>query len=391
MDNILRSWAYPKRFRSVNIHFVDDGFQLRSCVVSIRKQELVLESTASFSSLQEFGEVEEKLPSLVILTGRKILNKSIDLNQDESVILRAAFPAAKESQVYYQSVNFNQEWHISVVRREVIDSLLAEWPKEQPLLDTQIGFDYLIPFLNDLSDKDLPLGDYRFSRKQSRIIEGRLKESTDFLGEPIDDVFGAAFANALHFGSRLSWEKDYEDLRANRLDWQFSGYTKRAIKYGLAGSFILLIASFLMFSHFSKRNSELALLLQGYEQQSKQLESMERQLDLKKSLISLNNNTGIYASQVLDQASEVLTSDVSFSRFQIHPVERIKEKQGKIFYNNDLVVITGKTNNYEGFRLWLLELKTHHWVKGLDILGYQETSKIHKAEFSLQIKLREDG
>ncbi len=390
VKDILRSVSFPKHFRVLDIHLLDEGIELFSCEVRVKKGEIILQELKRFTSLEELGSTESQIPCLAMINGRGILTKTLNAFDRESDPLKTAFPAVKESSVYFGATELRDNCYLEVVRRETVDELLAQWPKNHQLLDLQIGSSFLIPFLDGLFEDEIQIGLHSFNPKTGDFSISENNIEVDFLGEKMDSSFSAAFAYALVFTAQNAFSSEIELLKTNRENWLYSRFSKSILQYGLASVLTVLLVSFLVYSNYRDQNAELALAVQDYQYQSERLAEMQQNLDRKRGFLEYNKSEMVASAKMLDQVAACLPKKVSIERFQSHPVRRIKEKEGKVLYDRNMLEISGKTKEYDSFRTWVDAIKKLSWVKSLSIKGYQELTTGHEALFTVEIQIRGD-
>lgn len=391
LDNILNVFQVPGHFLALEIHYRDSGMEIRACELRYHKGLLSLKGQKVYSDFESLKQ-SRALPCIAYLSGRKVLTKSVKLDSPETVemaeLLKQAFPAVNSKSVHFQVDQINSMAHVSVIRKEVLDEFFQNWPASHPLIDLQIGPYFLLEPLAELLQGPIYIGGYELDPAALEMVPATEQSGIMHLfGEEVESAVSGAFAYALLFCSNAVLPSVLDEIVYNRGQWKFSKWNQALIKYGLGSVLVLLLFSFLGFSYYNDLNNKVAFKAQDYQSQLESLEKLEAALSSKRNFIANNQSDYLSTAQALDQLAERLPKEVKFKRLQSHPVERIKEKEGKVFYERNTVRILGEAKNYRSFQDWVLKIKSLEWVADLEILGYQELSTGHEAEFILKLEI----
>ena len=90
----------------------------------------------------------------------------------------------------------------------------------------------------------------------------------------------------------------------------------------------------------------------------------------------------------MDQLALKIPKGLYLKSVNLSPLRK-REKRTNLFrFKKEEIKIEGETVNYIIFNSWFTSVKKLDWVSDIEILGYKEQNKGHRADFSINIRLK---
>jgi hypothetical protein len=376
----------PKRFFALELTFLDGGVNILYAEVEELRGDMHLRSYGEYNDLSQFFEQTKSIPTLLMITGRKVLSRELEL--DAQVRPEQVFPNIDPSRILWQVDETRNHKFLSLIRREQVEQLILGWPESKMLLDVQIGHQFLSPFLDTVLEKDILLGQFKYIKQDAKFYDAENEGTISFLEEDIPVKIGLVFAYALQFLSQKQFDKGYPELLEFRQKYRYKHYSELILKYGFSSILGLLLISFLVFSHYNEANRPLRFRVESNENLINKLEDLEARFNRSQAFIAQNQPSGSNYAFRIDQLLMLIPNSISLNGIKVNPIIRIKKKQGELELENWIIEIQGSTPNYDAFQSWLSGIKGLNWVKNYTIENYQEVSSNHEASFIIRISVK---
>lgn len=365
-------------------------------VLTVKKKgnKIDIVSTASFDTFEKVAQnIDLKIPVLLAVDGKGILNKEIDFNTESDVN-------------WYKNIDFESIYHTSIIgassnfmsfcRKNIVNEITDKFLKKGfQVADIYIG-SFLAALLYDavkkesLTSNDLLL---EFDNKKlvqfTRQAEPVQKQEYTIGKEVISNQFLPLYGIIVHF---FIQQKEVSKTTDESLSTEEIIYKKAFHILGitmLVGFLSSLLLSYLLIQYYGSKNAELNLQ-NVYSSQSYQLIlDLEKQKENKQQLL---NESGFLSSKFLSFYSyEIIRGipgDISLTNLNIIPVSKEVKATQKISFEAKSIVIKGETFNETSFNNWMEKLKKMSWLKNFEIISFKKDKK-NKSQFEIKITIKD--
>lgn len=390
VEKIKERIVLPKSFYTIGIHNTLDSKHLDICHFEIKKQHIHLKENLSFKS-DDKSELNNlnNLPCIILVTGKKVIYKQIDQNKSNPIGI--LFPNIAESDLVWE--DFCEEENqriITAIRKETLQQLLKLIPSHLPIIEVRIGFYAILNIAKrfDLSDKyfekdnfpDIVLKYPDFNQCPVDVL---------ILGEHVKMSSVPSFLLAINFFAEKYYRCNYEIIRKRREDWFYGKLTKILLHYGGSVLMLLLLVSFLVYSHYYSKNGMIKEDINNIEMHSQDIVSLKNSFDEKRKIVQRINGRYSQISKMINEIALATPKEVILSTLFYNPLKnKLKDGKKSQFYKNEFH-ISGKTKGYNNFDLFKNKLRNFDWVQKVDVDGYREINGSHVADFKIMLVIND--
>ncbi|RYE25521.1 MAG: hypothetical protein EOP51_03900 [Sphingobacteriales bacterium] len=342
-------------------------------------------------------EIPKNLPISLVLTGKGIIQKSIQVAEDLSPeqIFKTAFPATERNEFYTQQFIQGQNAMISIIRNSIAEGLINTMKRSGlNLLMVSLGamssvsiWEQLNSYGSDLifDGHHFEIGDKRewlsYKYDSSSKHEFQLK-----IGQQIiDEKSVLAYANAF----QLILHQELEPIRAEveEINIELLTFTQnqKLQKWGLTALITLfgtLLISYGVFSYYNNENASLLHKLGGYTANSIQMSSLAQQNNENEKLLKqLNWNGGYNYGFLVSELGESMPKQLQLQELAINEPKSLTDTTAHV----PSIRLQGITDNLGALNNWIFILKQKRWIKSVRLLKYEETNEFEHYRFRLLI------
>lgn len=382
-----------------NLHVIgiirkDDEESYNVLTVKKKGNKIDIVSMASFDSFDKVARnIDLKIPVLLAIDGKGILNKEIDFNTESDVN-------------WYKNIDFESICHTSIIgsgsnfmsfcRKNIVNEITEQFLKKGfQVADIYIG-SFLAALLYDVVKKEsLTSNDLLLEFDNKKLVqftkqaEPVKKENYTIGKEVISNQFLPLYGIIVHF---FIQQKEVSKTTNETLSTEEIIYKKAFNILGitmLIGFLSSLLLSYLLIQYYGSKNAELNLQ-NVYSNQSYQLIlDLEKQKENKQQLL---NESGFLSSKFLSFYSyeiiKGIPGDISLTDLNIIPVSKEVKATQKISFEAKSIVIKGETFNETSFNNWMEKLKKMSWLKNFEIISFKKDKK-NKSQFEIKITIKD--
>lgn len=347
-------------------------------------------STVTYGSYEDFiKNADSKLPILLVIDGKGVLNKKIDFNNTEDVNWSKTIDLKTIYHTSFKNDNFN---FMSFCRENTAHEIITKIKQKNfHIIDIYVG-----SFLSGLL--------YGYLNKQS-VVSGELIlefdneklvnfiRKIDFnkvekytIGEDeISSVFLPLYGVLLHFYVR---PKEVTKSENTSLEIEEIIYKKAFTTFGMTMLIVFLVAlsiSYFSIQYFGTKNAELNLQNVYSGQSHKQLQDLGKQ---KEKQLDILKESGFMSSKFLSfygyELMKITPSSISLTGLNIIPVDKEIKPEKKINFTVKSIVLKGESNNESVINVWIENLKSMQWIKRFEIISLKKDKK-NTSQFEIKI------
>ncbi|KIA97317.1 hypothetical protein OA93_15450 [Flavobacterium sp. KMS] len=358
-----------------------------------KANKIVIISKHSFENLQELVNItDKKIPVLLVIEGKGILNKEIDLNNETDLNWQKNIDF---NSIYYTDIKGLKSNFISFCRKNIVEETITKFQKNGfQVVDVYIG-PFLAAILSNVikerkiisADLCLEFEDEKLVgfNKQIETVENKTYQIGD---ETLSNSFLPLYGCIIHFFIN---QKEISKTINTSLNSDELIYKKAYTFFGIAllVSFLTsLLISYFMIGYYGTKNTELNLQTVHSNQSYQLTLDLEKQKEKK---IRILKETGVLSSKFLSYyAYEIINAiptDISLNDLNIIPIKTENKENKKVFFKNNTITIKGETFEESSFNKWLDDLKKMNWLQRFEIISLKK-DKRNKSIFEIKITLK---
>ncbi|PTQ92459.1 hypothetical protein C8P68_11259 [Mucilaginibacter yixingensis] len=382
----------------------DGSLVIDACQIVIKKNELSFEqkltNVASLAALAK--KLPAKIPVSLNLTGAGIITKQLE--QAEEITesnFSLVLPNARWEDYYIQQIHSGTQLFVSLIRKEKADQWLEQF-KANELNLLMLSLDGL-PILHiaaqlNLYDHDFEINGHHIKRneKQEWIAYKKqpitpltfaLKVGNEPLPQELVLPYAAAFQLAMN--DRLQAAA----VQSSPLD-QPLAVTIENRKVKAQGTvvllcfFVLLLVNFFVFNAKNSANIQLSGKIGALAQATTGRDTLEKRIaEMEAEIRGLGIEQPLVRKSVLiDQLASLLPESIKLTDMAVNPTDDAAGRINKtIVFSNHLIKISGTSAQIIPVNEWMARIKTHAWVKEVQMLNYSYNHEKNTGVFTIAI------
>ena len=364
-------------------------------VFTIKKKgaKIILVAQATFEKFETLvANIDLKLPVILVIDGKGVLNKEINLNNDSDISWQKNIDFTS---IYFTSLKTLKSNFISFCRKNIVDEDLLKFQKNGfQIIDIYIGSFLSALLYQTISAESLVSNDLLLEFENNNLIHfAKQPESSKAIEytiekETISSTFLPLYGVLIHF---FLQQKEVSKTKNETLNVEEIIYKKAFTVFGtvmLAGFLIALLSSYLLINYYGSKNAELNLK-NTYSNQSYQLLlDLEKQKESKENIL---NESGFLSTKFLAfygyEIVKTIPKDISLNEINITPLNKETKANEKIRFDTKTIIVKGETFNESSFNNWMEELKKMNWLQHFEILSLKKDKK-NKSQFEVKITIK---
>ncbi len=395
LKNILSGFDFPSEILVVEYSFGDTD-KLYATHLKSKGNEVNLEGSYAASSVQEILALSSfSCPVQIIFTGKKVLSKKVEAkdNAEEDELKARAFPSISKENLIFQIDELDEgKFVVSAIRQDIALKVIDEIKSlKLEVLDVALGDYTNWPLLSQSAKSTTRVGRYDIDLNFNalKVVENDDKE-VQLFDQTIHPNYTASFLYGIQSLATHRFSSELPLMANSRIEWKYGQFFKKGILVAALFFFVLLLINFLLYTHYSSKNSELNQLTHIFDSQFNEVALLKNAYEEKNEFLKVNGATNSRVGRLGDEIASIMPKELSLSKMAFQPVLKVLKKENLVRFSRNEIQIQGSTENYASFQGWLTRLRGLVWVGDIEIVGYQETDSRHKADFSITIKLKDE-
>lgn len=364
-------------------------------LLTIKKKanKISIASKQSFENFESLLKIAaKKIPLLVVIEGKGILNKEIDFQNEADINWQKNIDY---NAIYYTDLKGLQSNFISFCRKNIVEETILRFQKSGfQIVGVYIG-SFLAALLNNTLKREVLFSnDLRLEFENDKLLsfskQNEVEKVIDYkIGEEtVSSIFLPLYGALIHF-----FVKPKEVSKTNNPDLSSEEliYKKAFRVLGitiLIGFLASLLISYFLIQYYGTKNSELNLQT-VYSNQSYQL-ILDQEAQKEKKLTILKES-GVLSSKFLSYYSyeiiKTIPGDISLNEVNIIPIKEEYKENKKVLFNSKTIMVKGETFQESSFNNWLESLKKMDWLQRFEIISLKK-DKTNKSIFEIKITLK---
>jgi hypothetical protein len=358
-----------------------------------RGNKIEITSIQNYENENDFFEkIELKLPVIIVLDGKGVLNKKINYNNEADLSWHKNIDF---STIYQTSIKGTNDSFMSFCRKSMVDETIQKYQEKGiTIIDVYIGSFLSSLLKNEINNDEVISSNLVLEFDENILINFKKKEDEVFknqysiYNERISSDILPLYGVLLHFYIQ---QKEVSKTVNENLNVEEITYKKI---FSVAGTTILavflitLITSYLLIQHYGAKNAEFNQQ-NIYSNQSYQLIlDLEKQ---KENKLKILQESGFLSSKFLSNYAydimRIMPSDIQLNELNIAPITHEVKENKEIELEERVIIVKGETYNEFSFNSWLEKLKKMDWQNKFEIVSLKKDKK-NNLQFEVKIMLK---
>jgi Tfp pilus assembly protein PilN len=384
----------------VELHsFGHNSYGLRYCQLNRKNNELHIQGKKTIEGTlgAVLAILPKGIPVALTLTGKGIIHKNIQSVEEATDHQRfqQAFPATEQKNFYVQHYQQGANGLLSIMRKEGVDELLEKLRRAglKIYMFSLGGMPtvHIWPQLNfygttlQYAGHGFVLTEERHFVSYSTDVNLKSPFPIKIEQEPIPEENLLAYASAF----QLILHDKLQPITANveSVEEEFATYLanaqlkKKAIFF-LMALFMVLLVSFLLFSHYNQQNEQLLREVGAQTASADQVDLLKKEIVKNEQLLKeLQWNGGYNYGWLLNEIGSSMPRQLTLQEVLLNDFRTEEEKTER----RPNIKITGTTANLTAVNNWIFVLKEKTWVKNAKLQKFQEDPESDNYQFNILI------
>lgn len=392
----FKNIIHGKLFCAIEHTNVQQKPQINFLLLKKQKREFVVEKKGICLEFNElFKFLKKKQHLFLIVNNEQVLTKSINGKLESQKAVHTAFPNLNSSEFYYESYSNESNTFVSICRRSYVDEMIEKYERASlNIIGFSLGNLIGTQLLSFIDDVELHTSNAILSIKNKVLIDIRKTEEGFQKIYTINDlevnnnsVLGLGGILSYYTGQTIT-QKSFVD-KASELQNKFTQIRTfdLGLKVGLGFIFILLLFNFLIFSNFRDKINIINSEIEINESYKVNLLSLKEEVVKKKKIVDeITSSETSKVSLFLDKIGASIPNTILLTHLNYQPLTKNIKKEKEIQYQQQQILIKGKSTNGTVFSKWAASLEQEKWIKSITLMNYG-TGKKTITEFQLKITL----
>lgn len=379
----------------IELMILDKGiYSCRMTLLSLTNQEINVEknSILEASLVSIINDLPKAYPVAITLTGKNIIHKSVEvLNDQKEDILFRVLPSINKDDFFIQCYKEEDKAFISFMRAEIANDILFKFKTSGiNIIKFSLGAIHTVHIWDLIETSNVLLFD---GHKLERGEDLKLKQydfSSSVLDESIIENLKIPERNLLSYATAFQFllnekidciEVEVPQIQENAHLYFLKAKLKKYSIVLLSILFILLLISFLLFSYYSNRNSDLQPLVYKKElSEQSYLTYKQKTVKNQELLNSLGWNKGFNYSFLLIEISKKTPKYVTINEITFG--KALYEQSTKLYSE---ILINGNSKDLLNVNSWIYSLQELEWIKNVKLIRFNEELDSGKFKFLVVI------
>lgn len=412
-DNILNRLTQGNAVTGLEVVFAEDGNTYVNVIELVRRKDnieiikTVKNLSFDFETLK--NNVSTKLPVVLVLSGKGIVNKKIGHGVDETdtTIFSKAFPNIKQSDFSVQ-YSYIDDVHsfLSLARQDMVHDMLNKFKQNGfSVIKLYLGIfpiNFSIPLLNNIPNQDgfvICTNNYELVIKNGFIESiqsstNKPKSNNIAIGlENINSENLVSYSAALsYFMGDISQVRLVESMvNKNGEEFKEKNLFQTMGKLMLACLISILLVNYFLFNYYYTKKNDLSARISSQINEINKVDTLKAELQKKRTFLNRSgflsdSKTSFYADRIAASVPDGILLD----EMNIEPLLKKAESDTTniMAFKQDVILLSGtaKSSAYVGD--WMKKLKKNDWVKNAELVSYDQDKELNEGRFNIELKFK---
>jgi len=397
ISKIKTYWSYGSTYCGIEVT-THNGKQKLFAVTAKKKKEEFIDF--SYNEFSEFSSLSEKIANnqhcFVSITTDKVLVKEIGFVQDKQKAVSMAFPGLSLKEFFYEVIFTETNCFVAVCRKEDVHLILKDLEKHKiDVIGFQLGFSAIMNLIPLLKQERLYTASYELSCTENELNsfsqnKQQLSSHYQIEDSTVDSNYLIALSGIFNYVTNKGLNSNFEeDNNASNILQKQKTFFRKGVFVAVGILLLLLLINFFVFnSNFNRlqvKQEEVQLLKSQQENYLSKSASLEKKEQVVSNILtSGNSKTSFYINRIVAYKPH----SILFNSVIYQPLKKAIRADKLIFFDENKIIISGKSNDQTEFSSWIEALEILGWTTEVSVINYA-ASKSNLATFEISISLKE--
>lgn len=392
MINYLSKIIKINSINVVGINKTDANEIFHVLTVKKKGNKISILSKRNFETFDKLkSKIDPKLPILLVVDGKGVLNKEINYNIEADVSWRKNIDF---NSIYFTSYKVENIDYISFCRKSSIDNIIESFKQNNlQLIDIYVGSFLSALLQSSIEESNIISGDLELEFEEEKLIG--FSKRNDFLAkkgykigeEEINSKELPLYGAMVHFFVKSDSVSKTHDTSLNTEEVIY----KKAFNFlgvlMLVVFFTSLLLSYILIQYYGAKNNELNLQNVFSNQSYQKIINLEKQKEEKLNIIKQSGTfSNKYLSFYAYEISKSVPKAISLNELIIFPAGKEIKAEKIIHFESNTIRIKGMTFNEDELNQWLNDIKKKEWIKKFEIVSLKK-DKNNNTMFEIKIEI----
>jgi hypothetical protein len=363
-------------------------------VITVKRNgnKINIVATHTFKILGELvRNLDLKMPVVLVVNGKGILNKEINLNNEADVAWQKNIDF---STIYYTSFKSQNSSFMSFCRKNIVEETIVKFQKNGfQVIDIYIGSFLSALLQSSIKKQSLVSGDLLLEFDNENLSSfskmNEIKNENYIIGvDTISSETLPLYGSLIHFFIK---QKEVSKTENTSLNVEEIIYKKAFHFFGMTmivGFFVSLLFSYFLIQYYGSKNNELNMKNVYSNKSYQKIVELEKQ---KENKLNILRESGFMSSKFLSfygyEIMKNIPYDLSLNELNIIPADKEVKAEKEVKFISKTIVVKGETFNENAISSWLESLKKMEWLDSFEIISLKKDKK-DKSQFEIKITLK---
>lgn len=376
----------------------DEECFVRSLIIEKKKEELKWKDAKEWTKQDELLKYlkKKKLPISIAFLGKGVLSKTSNkISESPQEVVENMIPSGLAESYYLSSIQLQNSMFASIVRKEIIDSVLIDL-KDLPIIHLSIGAQQLLAF-TILFEEKLPVQIYKY-RLQNQEGESPFEITDDDYQafelnvgkESISSNYLLCLCNAASYLFDLFplVEQIPDSIIAKEKDYRYKVVLDKISKPLVILFLVVFLGNFLFLQKLENRYLNLFTSYEVNKEQSELVSSLEKEIKERESLFQQSGwKSSLNIAQISDQLAATVPKNIALDKLEFQPLLQSLKEGTRADFSLNKIIIEGQVNNSSTLNDWINNLKSKDFVREVMMADYQVERNKTWATFKLNLEV----
>ena len=386
--------GHINKIAAISVKMKDDTIVYSYQILKLKKGEIeFIKSENGITELRSLiKKIGNKIPIVLHIQGKGILNRVVDNKENYR---HALLMNARLDDFYFTDFIEEEKVYSSVIRKDAVQEILALFAEKHVEVISFCTGPFIAASLAPyIKRNNLTVDSTLIELKDNKIVKFEKADENNqrtLLGEESisHDMLGAVSLGSNYFNpspqvvlpeEEVVYVRNFKEAKNKNVFYRFATMM-------VAFFFLVLLGNYFYLEYINSKIEANYTILGEFEDQLAELSTLEDEQSRKEKLLS---GSGLLSKKFLSfylmELSNTVPKDVLLDRVQLRPLMDEIKKRHKIEFQDQLLLVAGKSKSSETLSSWIEELKEKEWLSSVDILDY--TYKKNAGNFELELVLR---
>lgn len=395
------AWLHQHKIASLEVVILPQGAGYQYNLVILERIKNKLDIVHEYRGLESFEKVRTYLnkgtPLIINVTGKGILIKQQSgvYGDDKAQVFSQFMPGTQPALFYFDHIKIGQNNILVMARREIIDSLCADFT----VLGYRIAGVAIGPTpilwgvkMQVVQPGVINTGTYVITVDAQELISVReqMDDGNDMIqmdATPLKGWVGALICLGLKYVVTPEALMINNEVEGHAGYFIFKQKFKKFFVFYLSILLVVLLVNAIFFLKLSDEIPEQDIQLSVYANMIANEDStLTEDNNRLEAIRSIQGDKESHLAYYADQIAASMPSQIQLVELIIFPIEKEKIKH-EIKFREDIIIIRGRSERSFFLNEWINILKKLSWVENVQVLPYSESAD-GKGNFDLEIKIK---